>query len=244
MEMDVMIIRLDKYLADMKAGTRSEVKELIRKKHVRVNDAIVSRPELKINTDSDCVYVDGIKTGYNEFEYYMLNKPAGVVSATDDNTCKTVIDLIKSNRKDMFPVGRLDKDTEGLLIITNDGAMAHNLLSPKKHVDKTYFAKVKGNISDDVIEKFMNGFKVDNELTALPARLEVLDYNKEDNYSEVYVTVHEGKFHQIKRMFAAVDSEVLFLKRVTFGPLSLDKSLKQGEFRPLNVEEISALKNN
>ena len=111
-------------------------------------------------------------------------------------------------------------------------------------MDKTYFAKVKGNISDDVIEKFMNGFKVDNELTALPARLEVLDYNKEDNYSEVYVTVHEGKFHQIKRMFAAVDSEVLFLKRVTFGPLSLDKSLKQGEFRPLNVEEISALKNN
>ena len=174
----------------------------------------------------------------------MLNKPAGVVSATDDNTCKTVIDLIKSNRKDMFPVGRLDKDTEGLLIITNDGAMAHNLLSPKKHVDKTYFAKVKGNISDDVIEKFMNGFKVDNELTALPARLEVLDYNKEDNYSKVYVTVHEGKFHQIKRMFAAVDSEVLFLKRVTFGPLSLDKNLKQGEFRPLNVEEISALKNN
>ena len=143
-----MLIRLDKYLADMQVGTRSEVKELIRKKRVTVNDNIVTKPESKINTDGDSVNVDGNAVGYHEYEYFMLNKPAGVVSATDDNTCTTVIDLIKTNnRKDLFPVGRLDKDTEGLLIITNDGAMAHDLLSPKKHVDKTYYAKVKGKLS-------------------------------------------------------------------------------------------------
>ena len=170
-----MLIRLDKYLADMQVGTRSEVKELIRKKRVTVNDNIVTKPESKINTDGDSVNVDGNAVGYHEYEYFMLNKPAGVVSATDDNTCTTVIDLIKTNnRKDLFPVGRLDKDTEGLLIITNDGAMAHDLLSPKKHVDKTYYAKVKGKISDMEVKQFANGLFVDEELTALPAILKVL----------------------------------------------------------------------
>ena len=165
-----MLIRLDKYLADMQVGTRSEVKELIRKKKVSVNGSIVTKPELKINTDNDSVSADGVTVGYHEYEYFMLNKPAGVVSATDDNTCTTVIDLIKTkNRKDLFPVGRLDKDTEGLLIITNDGAMAHDLLSPKKHVDKTYYAKVKGKIEDTAVKQFANGLFVDDELTALPA---------------------------------------------------------------------------
>ena len=224
-----MFIRLDKYLADMQVGTRSEVKELIRKKRVTVNDNIVTKPESKINTDGDSV-------GYHEYEYFMLNKPAGVVSATDDNTCTTVIDLIKTNnRKDLFPVGRLDKDTEGLLIITNDGAMAHDLLSPKKHVDKTYYAKVKGKISDMEVKQFANGLFVDEELTALPAIL---------NYSEIHVTIHEGKFHQVKRMFTAIGSEVLFLKRITFGALPLDESLKTGEYRALTKEEISILQRN
>ena len=228
-----MLIRLDKYLADMQVGTRSEVKELIRKKRVTVNDNIVTKPESKINTDGDSVNVDGNAVGYHEYEYFMLNKPAGVVSATDDNTCTTVIDLIKTNnRKDLFPVGRLDKDTEGLLIITNDGAMAHDLLSPKKHVDKTYYAKVKGKISDM------------EELTALPAILKVLSYNSDKDYSEIHVTIHEGKFHQVKRMFTAIGSEVLFLKRITFGALPLDESLKTGEYRALTKEEISILQRN
>ena len=171
-----MLIRLDKYLADMQVGTRSEVKELIRKKRVTVNDNIVTKPESKINTDGDSVNVDGNAVGYHEYEYFMLNKPAGVVSATDDNTCTTVIDLIKTkNRKDLFPVGRLDKDTEGLLIITNDGAMAHDLLSPKKHVDKTYYSKVKGKIEDTAVKQFANGLFVDDELTALPAVLKILN---------------------------------------------------------------------
>lgn len=240
-----MIIRLDKYLADMQAGTRSEVKELIRKKHVTVNGSIVTKPELKINTDSDAVCVDGTLTGYQEYEYYMLNKPAGVVSATDDNTCTTVVDLIKTkNRKDLFPVGRLDKDTEGLLIITNDGAMAHELLSPKKHVDKTYYAKVKGKIDNTAVKQFADGLFVDAELTALPAVLKILSYNDDEDYSEIHVTIHEGKFHQVKRMFTAIGSEVLFLKRITFGALSLDDKLETGGYRELTKEEISLLKQN
>ena len=235
-----MLIRLDKYLADMQVGTRSEVKELIRKKRVTVNDNIVTKPELKINTDHDSVSVDGESVGYHEYEYFMLNKPAGVVSATDDNTCTTVIDLIKTkNRKDLFPVGRLDKDTEGLLIITNDGA-----LSPKKHVDKTYYAKVKGKISDMEVKQFADGLFIDDELTALPAILKVLSYNSDKDYSEIHVTIHEGKFHQVKRMFTAIGSEVLFLKRITFGALSFDESLKTGEYRTLTKEEISLLQQN
>ena len=235
-----MLIRLDKYLADMQVGTRSEVKELIRKKRVTVNDNIVTKPELKINTDHDSVSVDGESVGYHEYEYFMLNKPAGVVSATDDNTCTTVIDLIKTkNRKDLFPVGRLDKDTEGLLIITNDGAMA-----PKKHVDKTYYAKVKGKISDMEVKQFADGLFIDDELTALPAILKVLSYNSDKDYSEIHVTIHEGKFHQVKRMFTAIGSEVLFLKRITFGALSFDESLKTGEYRTLTKEEISLLQQN
>ena len=238
-----MLIRLDKYLADMQVGTRSEVKELIRKKRVTVNDNIVTKPESKINTDGDSVNVDGNAVGYHEYEYFMLNKPAGVVSATDDNTCTTVIDLIKTNnRKDLFPVGRLDKDTEGLLIITNDGAMAHDLLSPKKHVDKTYYAKVKGKISDMEVKQFADGLFVDEELTALPAILKVLSYNSDKDYSEIHVTIHEGKFHQVKRMFEAVGVTVVYLKRLSMGSLKLDETLAPGESRALTQEELECLK--
>ena len=239
-----MLIRLDKYLADMQVGTRSEVKELIRKKRVTVNDNIVTKPESKINTDGDSVNVDGNAVGYHEYEYFMLNKPAGVVSATDDNTCTTVIDLIKTNnRKDLFPVGRLDKDTEGLLIITNDGAMAHDLLSPKKHVDKEYYLRVEGCLTAEDCAACAEGLRLE-ELTALPAILKVLSYNSDKDYSEIYVTIHEGKFHQVKRMFTAIGSEVLFLKRITFGALPLDESLKTGEYRALTKEEISILQRN
>ena len=240
-----MLLRLDKALADMQAGTRSQVKELIRKKRITVNGDIVTKPEFKVDTDKDTIFLDDKCLSYTEYEYYMLNKPAGVISATEDKSQQTVIDLIKTRkRKDLFPVGRLDKDTEGLLLITNDGALAHNLLSPGKHVDKTYYSIVNGQIDKDIVDTFAKGFIVDKELTAMPSKLEIISYNSDKDCSEVNITIQEGKFHQIKRMFAAVGSEVLFLKRLSFGSLGLDNTLKPGEYRSLTETEVNLLKNN
>lgn len=240
-----MLLRLDKVLADMQAGTRSQVKELIRKKRITVNDDIVTKPEFKVDTDKDTIFLDDKCLSYTEYEYYMLNKPAGVISATEDKSQQTVIDLIKTRkRKDLFPVGRLDKDTEGLLLITNDGALAHNLLSPGKHVDKTYYSIVKGRIDKNIVDTFAKGLIVDKELTAMPSKLEIISYNSDKDCSEVNITIQEGKFHQIKRMFAAVGSEVLFLKRLSFGSLGLDNTLKPGEYRSLTETEVNLLKNN
>ena len=240
-----MLLRLDKALADMQAGTRSQVKELIRKKRITVNGDIVTKPEFKVDTDKDTIFLDDKCLSYTEYEYYMLNKPAGVISATEDKSQQTVIDLIKSRkRKDLFPVGRLDKDTEGLLLITNDGTLAHNLLSPGKHVDKTYYSIVKGRIDKDIVDTFAKGFIVDKELTAMPSKLEIISYNSDKDCSEVNITIQEGKFHQIKRMFAAVGSEVLFLKRLSFGSLGLDNTLKPREYRSLTETEVNLLKNN
>lgn len=237
------VLRLDKYLCDMQIGSRAEVKGLIKKKRIKVNEETVTKPELKIDTDNDIIKFDDEVINYQEYEYFMLNKPQGVISATNDKSDKTVIDLIKdAKRKDLFPVGRLDKDTEGLLLITNDGELSHNLLSPKKHVDKTYFAKVKGHITDDEVLKFKNGLVVDETFTAKPARLHVLKFNDADNTTDIQITIHEGKFHQIKRMFEAVGSEVLYLKRLSMGTLLLDKNLIPGEYRKLSQEEINALK--
>lgn len=237
------VLRLDKYLCDMQIGSRAEVKGLVKKKRIKVNEETVTKPELKIDTDNDIIKFDDEVINYQEYEYFMLNKPQGVISATNDKSDKTVIDLIKdAKRKDLFPVGRLDKDTEGLLLITNDGELSHNLLSPKKHVDKTYFAKVKGHITDDEVLKFKNGLVVDETFTAKPARLHVLEFNVNDNTTDIQITIHEGKFHQIKRMFEAVGSEVLYLKRLSMGTLLLDKNLMPGEYRKLSQEEINALK--
>ncbi|MDO5382870.1 MAG: pseudouridine synthase [Eubacteriales bacterium] len=238
-----MFIRLDKYLADMKFGTRSSVKELIKGKQISVNDVIITKPETKINTDKDIISVSGNVIGYSRYEYYMLNKPSGVVSATTDSHDKTVVELIAdSSRKDLFPVGRLDKDTEGLLLITNDGELSHQLLSPKKHVDKTYIADVAGVISQHHINMFKEGLKVDKEFTAKPARLNILNYDKLNDTTKVEITIYEGKFHQIKRMFEAIGSRVLYLKRISMGSLILDKSLNPGEYRKLSSEEINSLK--
>lgn len=240
-----MLLRLDKVLADMQVGTRSQVKELIRKKRITVNGDIVTKPEFKVDTDKDTIFLDDKCLSYTEYEYYMLNKPAGVISATEDKSQQTVIDLIKTRkRKDLFPVGRLDKDTEGLLLITNDGALAHNLLSPGKHVDKTYYSIVKGRIDKNIVDTFAKGLIVDKELTAMPSKLEIISYNSDKDCSEVNITIQEGKFHQIKRMFAAVGSEVLFLKRLSFGSLGLDNTLKPGEYRSLTEIEVNLLKNN
>lgn len=232
-------IRLDKYLADMNVGTRTKVKEYIKKGKVQINKEIVKKPEVKVNIYADEIFVEGRQIKYVDYEYYMLYKPKGVVSATQDKREKTVLDLIfGKNRKDLFPVGRLDKDTEGLLLITNDGELAHRLLSPKKHVEKTYFAKIQGVITREDVETFREGIDIGEANLTLPAKLLVL---KEGMISEIEVTIVEGKFHQVKRMFAAIGKPVLYLKRVSMGSLILDESLQVGEYRPLTEQEKKLL---
>ncbi|SHK38977.1 pseudouridine synthase [Hespellia stercorisuis] len=234
------MIRLDKYLADMGLGTRSEVKRSIARGAVTVDGQPVRKPEHKIDQTSSEVRFDGAIVGYEEYEYYMLNKPQGVVSATTDNRDKTVLDLIGTKkRKDLFPVGRLDKDTEGLLLITNDGALSHSLLSPKKHVDKVYYAKVEGMVTAEDVEKFREGLDIGEKLPTKPGELEIL---KSAEISEVRLTIREGKFHQVKRMFHAVGKEVVYLKRLRMGSLVLDETLAPGNYRPLSGQEVAELK--
>ena len=209
------MIRLDKYLADMGVGTRAEIKKVIRQGKVEVDGAVVKTPDIKIDVGKQQVCYNGQLIVYETFEYYMLNKPAGVVSATTDAKDKTVLDLITDNkRKGLFPVGRLDKDTEGLLLITNDGELAHRLLSPKKHVDKVYYAKVEGIVTKEDQTKFANGLSIGNGETTKPAVLEIL---KSDEISEIKLTIQEGKFHQVKRMFEAVGKKVIYLQRLSMG---------------------------
>lgn len=237
--MDVIMIRLDKYLADMSIGTRTEVKKLIRQGKVAVDGLIVKNPDIKVDTDTQNVTCNGIAVTYETYEYYMLNKPAGVISATSDKTEKTVLDLIDSKkRKDLFPVGRLDKDTEGLLLITNDGELAHRLLSPKKHVDKLYYARVEGVVGMEDIDAFAKGLDIGEGEYTKPAKLIVL---KSDVISEIELSIQEGKFHQVKRMFEAVGKKVIYLKRLEMGTLKLDEGLALGEYRPLTQKEIEEL---
>lgn len=233
-------MRLDKFLVEMKKGSRSEVKKLIKSGRVTVDGQTVREPEQKFDPERAQISLDGQTVSYASFEYFMLNKPQGVVSATEDRRFQTVVDLIDTaRRKDLFPAGRLDIDTEGLLLITNDGQLAHQLLSPKKHVDKVYFARVEGILPSDVKEQFAKGLTLDKEVKTLPARLELL---KEGPVSEVRLTIHEGKFHQVKRMFEAVGCRVLYLKRLSMGSLVLDETLAPGEYRRLTDDELRALK--
>ena len=236
------MIRLDKYLADMGVGTRSEVKQMIRKGRVCVEGLPAKKPEMKIDERSDRVSVDGSDLSYVTYEYYMLNKPAGVVSATEDRLHTTVVDLIDAKkRKDLFPVGRLDIDTEGLLLITNDGALSHRLLSPKKHVDKTYVANVRGTVTEDTVRRFREGLDIGTPECAewtKPGRLEIITSGE---VSEIRLTIQEGKYHHVKRMFLAVGMEVLHLKRESMGTLRLDETLKPGEYRALTKEELEKL---
>ena len=235
-----MKIRLDKYLTEMSVGSRSEVKKAIIKGLTEVNGETVKKPEQKIDPALDQVCFQGRRITYVAMEYYMLNKPAGVVSATEDPRDKTVIDLIEDRRrKDLFPAGRLDKDTEGLLLITNDGALAHDLLSPKKHVDKKYCAKIEGTVTEEDVELFGKGVDIGEKRVTLPAVLTILSSGEE---SEITLTIREGKFHQVKRMFEAVGKKVVYLKREEFGGLSLDADLEEGEYRELSDEELALLK--
>lgn len=236
-------IRLDKFLADMGKGTRSQIKEAIRKGRIRVNGEIVKKPENKVAVFQDVIELDGCPVFYVTMEYFMLNKPRGVVSATEDKTYRTVLDLIEEkNRKDLFPVGRLDIDTEGLLLITNDGDLSHKLLSPKKHVDKTYSARCRGMVPETAVGAFKEGLLLPDGLKCLPASLEILGYTTENGTeTDIRLTIWEGKFHQVKRMMEAVGCPVLSLKRLTMGPLTLDEALKPGQYRPLTQKELELL---
>ena len=233
-------MRLDKFLSECGICSRSESKIFIKKGMITVNGKKAAKGEEKIDPDNDEIMFKGQKITYSKFEYYMLNKPAGVVSATEDKNDKTVIDLVpKPHAKDIFPVGRLDKDTEGLLIITNDGETAHRLLSPKKHVDKTYFVRTSGGkIGTEEVEKLENGVDIGEEKLTLPAEIEIL---KNGEISESLLTIREGKFHQVKRMFKAVGREVICLKRISMGKLKLDESLEKGGCRRLTEDEINMI---
>ncbi|MBC2119361.1 pseudouridine synthase [Listeria marthii] len=232
-------MRLDKLLSHTGFGSRREVKPLLKSGAVVVNGTIQKDSKTQVNPDKDQVTVHGTPVVYQEFVYFMLHKPQNVVSATEDNVSETVIDLLaqEDTLTDPFPVGRLDKDTEGLLIITNDGTLAHNLLSPKKHIDKTYYAKIDGDVTADDVEAFAAGIELDDGYTCKPARLEIITPN------EIKVTIQEGKFHQVKRMFAARGKTVSYLKRISMGNLQLDESLELGEYRPLTETELAILQN-
>ena len=234
------MMRLDKYLCETGFGTRSQVKDLLKKGQVMVNGEVVKKPELKINETTDQILCQGKKASYQKNIYLMLHKPAGVVSATEDNREKTVLDLVRpEDRKNgLFPVGRLDKDTEGLLLLTDDGELAHRLLSPKKHVDKTYYAKIDGQVTEEHVKQFREGLDIGDEKKTLPAVLAIL---LSGPVSEIEVTIHEGRFHQIKRMFEAVGCKVTYLKRLSMGSLVLDETLPPEEYRPLTEAELEGL---
>lgn len=237
-----MKLRIDKILANMGIGSRKQIKQDAKKGHIKVNDEVVKDSSKIIDTDRDQLRYRGEIIKYVRYIYLMMNKPGGVVSATEDNYDKTVIDLLCEEDKiyDPFPVGRLDKDTEGFLLITNDGQLAHNLLSPRKHVDKTYYAEVEEELTEKDVRAFAKGVILTNEnYKTMPSRLQII----ESGYPpSCYVTIKEGKFHQVRRMFNAVDNEVIYLKRLSMGPLTLDEALNSGEYRHLTENEIELLK--
>ena len=235
-------MRLDKFLVACAIGSRTEVKNFLKSGRVTVNGKKEKSAKLQIDEGTDEIHFDGEKLDYEEFVYYMMNKPQGVISATEDPKHKTVLDLLDdyARAKEVFPVGRLDIDTYGLLLLTNDGKLAHALLSPKRHVDKTYLAQVKGIMTDEDIETFAQGIPL-KDFTCQPAKLELVSLDKEENQSLVRVTIAEGKFHQVKRMVAYCGKEVVDLQRLTMGTLTLDENLKRGEWRRLSKEELEGL---
>lgn len=234
------MIRVDKYLTDCGIGTRSEVKKLIQKGLIGVNGVIIKDPGTKIDAEKDTVTKNNEPVVYEQFRYFMLNKPMGCVSATKDNLSDTVLDILKNeNIKGLFPVGRLDKDTEGLLLITNDGMLAHNLLSPRKHVEKLYYVEADKELSRENILKMEEGVDIGDEKLTLPSKIEFL--GESDNKYCYNLSIKEGRFHQVKRMFEAFGSNVVYLKRLNMGSLILDEALLPGEYRKLSEEEIKDL---
>ena len=239
-------MRLDKYLSNRGFGTRTEVKKLIKSGAVFVSGVPVRDAGFSLQTDQlkegMSVVVQGKEVVYKPYRYYMLYKPAGVLTATEDKKEKTVMDLLPfsvSEKRRLFPVGRLDMDTEGLVFITDNGNLAHRLLSPKKHEDKCYFAVIEGIVTEEDVRKFAEGLEL--SFRALPAKLEIIEVDEKKNESRIEVTIQEGKYHQVKRMFGAVGKKVLYLKRISMGGLVLDEKLKPGEFRELCEKEIVLL---
>ena len=235
-------MRLDKFLVACAVGSRTEVKNLLKDGRVKVNGKQEKSAKLQINEEIDEIRFDGQKLEYEEFVYYMMNKPQGVISATEDPKHKTVLDLLDdyARAKEVFPVGRLDIDTHGLLLLTNDGKLAHALLSPKRHVDKTYLAQINGMMTDADVETFAQGIPL-KDFTCQPAKLELVSIDREKDQSLIRVTIAEGKFHQVKRMVAYCGKEVVDLQRLTMGTLTLDEDLQRGEWRRLRKEELEGL---
>ena len=235
-------MRLDKFLVENGLGSRSQVKDVLKKGLVLVNGRAEKSPKTQINETADEVVVSGQKLTYEKFVYYLLNKPKGYISATEDERHKTVLDLLDetARQKEVFPVGRLDIDTHGLLLLTNNGKLAHAMLSPKKHVEKIYRAQVVGLMNQSDVERFARGIEL-KDFTCHPAQLKIVELDEEKEISLVEITLAEGKFHQVKRMVAACGKEVTDLQRLSMGPLQLDPELALGEWRRLTEEEMKSL---
>lgn len=234
--------RLDKVLSNLGYGSRKEIKQAVRKGLIEVNGELVKDNGMQVDPENDRIVVNGEEIFYRKYIYLMMNKPDGVVSATFDNRDETVVDLLEVEHQvfNPFPVGRLDKDTVGLLLLTNDGELNHRLISPKWKVDKIYYARIDKKVTEDDVKKFKKGITLDDGYLCKEAILEILEAS--DEGSEVMVTIQEGKYHQVKRMFEAVDKKVVYLKRVEFGTLKLDEDLEEGEYRELTDEEVNILK--
>ncbi|UKS64375.1 pseudouridine synthase [Rossellomorea marisflavi] len=233
-------MRIDKMLANMGYGSRKEVKKLLKEGGLQVNGEVVKDGKSHVNPETDTVVLHGEEVQYREFIYLLMHKPPGVISATEDQNDETVIDLLQMEDQifEPFPVGRLDKDTEGLLLLTNDGQLSHQLLSPKRHVPKTYYARIEGKVTESDVKAFAAGVTLDDGYETKPGKLTILESAPQ---SEIELVITEGKFHQVKRMFEAVGKKVTYLKRISMGPLGLG-DLELGEYRELTEEEVTMLK--
>lgn len=230
-------MRLDKFLCETTSLSRKESKQAIKSGFIFINQKVCKDPASLVDENIDTVTYNGEKLSYEKYVYYMLNKPAGYVSATVDNISKTVIDLFNNEgRTDLFPIGRLDKDTVGLLIITNDGELSHHLTSPRHHINKTYYVECENYISDDDINKLKNGVFIDEDVITKPALVTRLS----DNI--INLTIQEGMYHQVKRMIASLNNKVIYLKRLSIGNVNLDETLSEGTFRRLTTDELKCLK--
>ena len=237
--------RLDKIVSNLGYGSRKEVKALVKKGLIEVDGVVVKDNGMAIDPETAVIRINGEEITYRKYIYLIMNKPAGVISATHDNREETVVDLLEVDHQvfNPFPVGRLDKDTVGLLLLTNDGDLNHKLISPKWHVDKVYFAKIDKEVTEEDVKEFKKGIRLDDGYVCKEAKLEILSASEEG--SEIKVTIQEGKYHQVKRMFEAVGKKVVYLQRIEFGGLKLDEEdLEEGEYRELTKEELLILKGN
>ncbi|MBU5488185.1 rRNA pseudouridine synthase [Clostridium sp. MSJ-8] len=233
--------RLDKVISNLGYGSRKEVKAMARKGLIQVDGETIKDSSMLVDPEEANIVVNGEEIFYREYIYLLMNKPDGVISATYDSREETVIDLLEVEHQvfEPFPVGRLDKDTVGLLLLTNDGELNHRLISPKYHVDKVYYAKIDKKVTEDDVIKFKKGITIDDGYTCKEALLKILSAS--DEGSEIELTIQEGKFHQVKRMFEAVGKKVTYLKRISFGGITLDEDLEEGEYRELTQEELDLL---